>query len=90
MFMLLPDRNAPKSLIGMSDVINVVEEAFRRYIGGREEFRPKRTRRYGNLRTMRAVLPRRKGVKWVDVYPETPYHALLSAKKEMRIDESSS
>jgi len=35
MFTLLLDRNAIKSLIGMSDVINVVEEAFRTYIGGR-------------------------------------------------------
>jgi alanine dehydrogenase len=71
---LLLDRNAIKTLIKMSDVINVVEEAFRMYGEGRGSM-PAKTYlsvEHGDFRAMPAALPGCAGVKWVNVHPQNP------------------
>jgi alanine dehydrogenase len=77
---LLLDRNAIKTLIKMSDVINVVEEAFRMCGEGRGKM-PAKTYlsvEHGDFRAMPAALPGCAGVKWVNVHPQNPSLGLPS------------
>lgn len=77
---LLLDRNAIKTLIRMSDVINVVEEAFRMCGEGRGNM-PAKTYlsvERGDFRAMPAALPGCAGVKWVNVHPQNPSLGLPS------------
>ncbi len=71
---LLLDRNAIKTLIRMSDVINVVEEAFRMCGEGKGKMPPKvyLAVEQGDFRAMPAALPGCAGVKWVNVHPQNP------------------
>jgi alanine dehydrogenase len=77
---LLLDRNAIRSLIRMSDVINVVEEAFRMCGEGRGKMPAKTylSLEHGDFRAMPAALPGSAGVKWVNVHPENPSRGLPS------------
>jgi len=77
---LLLDRNSIKSLIRMSDVINVVEEAFRMCGEGRGKMPAKTylSLEHGDFRAMPAALPGSAGVKWVNVHPENPSRGLPS------------
>jgi alanine dehydrogenase len=62
---LLLDRNAIQKLIQMSDVIKMVEEAFRMYGEGRGKM-PAKTYlplEHGDFRAMPAALPGSAGVK---------------------------
>ena len=71
---LLLDRNAIKTLMRMSDVINVVEEAFRMCGEGRGNM-PAKTYlsvEHGDFRAMPAALPGCAGMKWVNVHPQNP------------------
>jgi alanine dehydrogenase len=77
---LLLDRNSIKNLIRMSDVINVVEEAFRMCGEGRGKMPAKTylSLEHGDFRAMPAALPGSAGVKWVNVHPENPSRGLPS------------
>jgi alanine dehydrogenase len=77
---LLLDRNAIKTLIRMSDVINVVEEAFRMCGEGKGKMPPKvyLAVEQGDFRAMPAALPGCAGVKWVNVHPRNPSLGLPS------------
>jgi len=77
---LLLDRNSIKNLIRMSDVINVVEEAFRMCGEGRGKMPAKTylSLEHGDFRAMPAALPGSAGVKWVNVHPENPSRGLSS------------
>ena len=77
---LLLDRNAIKTLIKMSDVINVVEEAFKMCGEGRGKM-PSKTYlslEHGDFRAMPAALPGCAGLKWVNVHPQNPSVGLPS------------
>jgi alanine dehydrogenase len=77
---LLLDRSAIKTLIKMSDVINVVEDAFRMYGEGKGNM-PAKTYlsvEHGDFRAMPAALPGCAGVKWVNVHPHNPSLGLPS------------
>ena len=71
---LLLDRSAIKTLIRMSDVINVVEEAFRMCGEGRGKMPAKiyLSVEHGDFRAMPAALPGCAGMKWVNVHPQNP------------------
>lgn len=62
---LLLDRNAIQKLIQMSDVIKMVEEAFRMYGEGRGKMPAKAylSLEHGDFRAMPAALPESAGVK---------------------------
>ena len=77
---LLLDRNAIKSLMRMSDVINVVEEAFRICGEGRGRMPAKTylSLEHGDFRAMPAALPGCAGMKWVNVHPQNPSLGLPS------------
>ncbi len=62
---LLLDRNAIQKLIQMSDVIKMVEEAFRMYGEGRGKMPAKTylSLEHGDFRAMPAALPESAGVK---------------------------
>jgi alanine dehydrogenase len=77
---LLLDRNAIKALLGMSDVVNVVEEAFRMCGEGKGKMPPKTylALEHGDFRAMPASLPGCAGVKWVNVHPQNPSLGLPS------------
>jgi alanine dehydrogenase len=77
---LLLDRKAVKSLLRISDVINVVEEAFRMCGEGRGRMPPKTylALEHGDFRAMPASLPGCAGVKWVNVHPENSSRGLPS------------
>jgi alanine dehydrogenase len=80
MHKLLLDRNAIKGLLLMSDVINVVEEAFRMCGEGRGRM-PSKTYLsldHGDFRAMPAALLGCAGVKWVNVHPQNPSFGLPS------------
>ncbi|MCJ7670208.1 MAG: ornithine cyclodeaminase family protein [Dehalococcoidia bacterium] len=80
MLTLLLDRNAIKTLIKISDVINVVEEAFRMCGEGKGKM-PAKTYlsvEHGDFRAMPAALPGCAGVKWVNVHPRNPSLGLPS------------
>lgn len=77
---LLLDRNAIKTLIRMSDVINVVEVAFRMCGEGKGKM-PAKTYlsvEHGDFRAMPAALPECAGMKWVNVHPQNPSLGLPS------------
>ena len=75
---LLLDKNAIQSLLKMSDVINVVEEAFRAWAEGRANMPPKAYLlvEHGDFRAMPAILPGCAGVKWVNCHPFNASHSL--------------
>jgi alanine dehydrogenase len=77
---LLLDRNAIKTLIKMSDVINVVEEALRMCGEGKGKMPPKvyLAVEHGDFRAMPAALPGCAGVKWVNVHPQNSSRGLPS------------
>ena len=77
---LLLDRNAIKTLIKMSDVINVVEEALRMCGEGGGKMPPKvyLAVEHGDFRAMPAALPGSAGMKWVNVHPQNPSLGLPS------------
>jgi len=77
---LLLDRNAIKTLIKMSDVISVVEDALRMCGEGRGKMPPKvyLAVERGDFRAMPAALPGCAGVKWVNVHPQNPSYGLPS------------
>jgi alanine dehydrogenase len=77
---LLLDRNAIKTLIRMSDVINVVEEAFRMCGEGKGKMPAKTylSLEHGDFRAMPAALPGCAGMKWVNVHPQNPSRGLPS------------
>jgi alanine dehydrogenase len=77
---LLLDRSAIKTLIRMSDVINVVEDAFR-ICGEGKGSMPAKTYlslEKGDFRAMPAALPGCAGMKWVNVHPQNPSLGLPS------------
>jgi alanine dehydrogenase len=77
---LLLDRNAIKSLMRMSDVVTVVEEAFRMCGEGKGKM-PAKTYlalERGDFRAMPAALPGSAGLKWVNVHPQNPSRGLPS------------
>jgi len=77
---LLLDRNAIKSLIKMSDVINVVEDAFKMCGEGKGKMPAKTylSLENGDFRAMPAALPECAGMKWVNVHPQNPSLGLPS------------
>jgi alanine dehydrogenase len=77
---LLLDRNAIRTLIEMSDVINVVEEALRMCGEGKGKMPPKvyLAVEHGDFRAMPAALPGCAGMKWVNVHPQNPSLGLPS------------
>jgi len=77
---LLLDRNAIKTLMRMSDVINVVEEAFKMCGEGRGKMPAKvyLAVEHGDFRAMPAALPGCAGMKWVNVHPQNPSLGLPS------------
>ena len=77
---LLLDRNSIKNLIRISDVVNVVEEAFRMCGEGRGKMPAKTylSLEHGDFRAMPAALPGSAGVKWVNVHPKNPSRGLPS------------
>ena len=77
---LLLDRNAIKTLMRMSDVINVVEDAFRMCGEGKGKMPAKTylSLEHGDFRAMPAALPGSAGVKWVNVHPQNPSLGLPS------------
>jgi alanine dehydrogenase len=77
---LLLDRSAVRTLIKTSDVINVVEDAFRMYGEGKGNM-PAKTYlsvEHGDFRAMPAALPGCAGMKWVNVHPHNPSLGLPS------------
>jgi alanine dehydrogenase len=77
---LLLDRNAIKTLITMSEVINVVEGALRVCGEGMGNM-PAKTYlsvEHGDFRAMPAALPGCAGIKWVNVHPQNPSVGLPS------------
>jgi alanine dehydrogenase len=77
---LLLDRNAIKGLLRISDVIDVVEEAFRMCGEGKGKMPAKTylSLEHGDFRAMPAALPGCAGVKWVNVHPQNPSLGLPS------------
>jgi alanine dehydrogenase len=77
---LLLDRNAIRTLIKMSDVINVVEGAFRMCGEGKGNMPAKTylSLERGDFRAMPAALPGCAGMKWVNVHPQNPSLGLPS------------
>ncbi len=75
---LLLNKNVVHSLLKMSEVINVVEEAFRAWAEGRANMPPKAYLpvEHGDFRAMPAALPGCAGVKWVNAHPLNPSHSL--------------
>jgi alanine dehydrogenase len=77
---LLLDRNAVKTLMTMSDVISVVEAAFRMCGEGKGKMPAKvyLSVEKGDFRAMPAALPGCAGMKWVNVHPKNPSLGLPS------------
>ena len=75
---LLLDRNAVGDLLDMSDVIKVVEDAFREWTQGKGNMPPKAylVVEHGDFRAMPAVLPGAAGMKWVNAHPQNPSRGL--------------
>jgi alanine dehydrogenase len=75
---LLLDKNAISSLLKMSEVINVVERAFRAWAEGRAKMPPKAYLpvEHGDFRAMPAALQGCAGVKWVNAHPLNPSRGL--------------
>jgi len=77
---LLLDRNAVNNLMNMSDVINVVEEAFRTWGKGKGNMPAKAYLlvEHGDFRAMPAALPGCAGMKWVNAHPQNQSRNLPS------------
>ncbi len=77
---LLLDNRAVKTLLKMSEVINVVEEAFRLWGEGKGNMPAKAylTVEQGDFRAMPAALPGCAGMKWVNAHPQNPSRNLPS------------
>jgi len=77
---LLLDRKAVNNLMNMSDVINVVEEAFKMWGKGKVNMPPKAYLlvEHGDFRAMPAALPGCAGVKWVNAHPQNQSRNLPS------------
>ena len=88
----LLDRNTVKALMKMSDVVNVVEEAFGKCGEGRGKMPAKvyPAVEHADFRAMPAALVGFAGMKWVNVHPQNPSRGLPSMQKAMEINESSS
>ena len=71
---LFLDKNAVQSLLNISDVINVVEEAFRLWAEGRANMPAKAYLlvEHGDFRAMPAALAGCAGIKWVNAHPHNP------------------
>jgi len=77
---LLLDRKAVNNLMNMSDVINVVEEAFKMWGEGKVNMPPKAYLlvEHGDFRAMPAALPGCAGMKWVNAHPQNQSRNLPS------------
>ena len=77
---LMIDRNTIKALMRMSDVVNVVEEAFKACGEGKGKMPSKvyLSLERGDFRAMPAALPGCAGVKWVNVHPQNASRGLPS------------
>jgi alanine dehydrogenase len=82
---LLLDRNAVNDLMNMSDVINVVEEAFRMWGEGKGNMPAKAYLlvEHGDFRAMPAALPGSAGMKWVNAHPQNQSRNLPSVMAVM-------
>lgn len=75
---LLLNTDAVRDLLNMSDVMRVVEQAFRDWAEGKGKMP---TKAYlvldqGDFRAMAAALPAAVGMKWVNVHPQNPSRGL--------------
>lgn len=75
---LLLNADAVRDLLNMSDVMRVVEQAFRDWAEGKGKMP---TKAYlvldqGDFRAMAAALPAAVGMKWVNVHPQNPSRGL--------------
>ena len=77
---LLLDRNAVNNLLNISDVLYVVEDAFRMWGEGKGNMPAKSylLLEHGDFRAMPAALPGCAGVKWVNAHPHNPSRKLPS------------
>ena len=77
---LLLDRNAVSNLMNMSDIIRVVEEAFRIWGEGKGNMPAKAYLLvdHGDFRAMPAALPGCAGMKWVNAHPHNSSRNLPS------------
>ena len=77
---LILDRNAVNSLMSMSDVINVVEEALKMLGEGKANMPAKAYLpvEHGDFRAMPAALPGCAGMKWVNAHPQNKSQNLPS------------
>ncbi len=75
---LLLDRNAVNNLLNMSDVLYVVEDAFRMWGEGKGNMPAKAylVVEHGDFRAMPAALPGAAGMKWVNAHPQNPSRGL--------------
>lgn len=75
---ILLDKSAIRGLLKMSEVIKVVEEAFRIWAEGRANMPPKAylVVEHGDFRAMPATLPGSAGMKWVNSHPFNRSHSL--------------
>ena len=82
---LLLDRKAVNDLINMSDVLYVVEEAFRMWGNGKGNMPAKAYLlvEHGDFRAMPAALPGCAGMKWVNAHPQNQSRNLPSVMAVM-------
>lgn len=75
---LLLNKKEVKDLLNMSDVMKVVEDAFRAWIQDKASMPAKAylTVDQGDFRAMPAALPGAAGMKWVNVHPQNPSRGL--------------
>jgi len=78
MLTLLLSTKAVRDLLNMSDVIKVVEQAFRDWGQGKGKMPAKAylVLDQGDFRAMPAALPGVVGIKWVNVHPQNPARGL--------------
>ena len=71
---LFLSRNDVKSLLGMSDVMAVVEQAFKDWVLGKARMPAKAylALDQGDFRAMPGALPHAVGIKWVNAHPQNP------------------
>lgn len=71
---IILNKKDTNDLLKMRDVLGVVEQAFKDWVGGNGEMPPKAylTVDKGDFRAMPASLPGAAGVKWVSVHPGNP------------------
>jgi alanine dehydrogenase len=87
---LVLDRNAVNTLMKMSDVIRVVEEALRMWGEGKGNMPAKvyLPVERGDFRAMPAALPGCAGMKWVNAHPQNPSRNLPSVMAIMIYNDS--